>query len=83
MVQPLRIDLHRKQHRNLRALFAGLQPHHLEIEDGVPGRLLQRRRTVRRSDRQIRLVIAKNIALIITNTFLLLVILCIRILLSA
>lgn len=31
----------------------------------------------------IRLVIAKNIALIITNTFLLLVILCIRILLSA
>lgn len=47
MVRSLRIDLHCEQHYDFGALFAILQPHHLEIENGLSGRLLQRGSHVR------------------------------------
>lgn len=42
MVQSIGVDLHCEQHRDLGALFARLQAHHLEIENGLSGRVLQR-----------------------------------------
>lgn len=41
MVQSLGIDLHCEQHHDFGALFASLQPHHLETKNGLSGRLLQ------------------------------------------
>ena len=41
MVQSLGNDLHCEQHHDFGALFAGLQPHHLETKNGLSGRLLQ------------------------------------------